>query len=73
MKLAGVRSHAANPQPKIRRLPKRKVARAEGKMRNLREIFADYNNIMADRRDPKGMGGTWRETTRQHPSNTWVV
>ena len=73
MKRAGVRSHAANPQPKIRRLPKRKVPRAEGKMRDLREIFADYNNIMADHRDPKGRGGTWRETTPQYSSDTLRV
>ena len=42
-------------------------------MRNLREIFADYNNIMADHRDPKGRGGTWRETTPQYSSDTLRV
>jgi len=32
--------------------------------------FTDYNDVVADHEDPKGMGGAWRD---DHPSNVGAV
>ena len=58
----------------MRRLLKRKVAEQKGICAICHEEFTDYNDIVPDHRDPKGMGGAWRD---DHPgnisSNTLVV
>jgi hypothetical protein len=49
-------------------------------MRHLHEDFTDYNNVVPDHKNPKGMGGAWRDdhpgniqATREYPGYTLVV
>jgi hypothetical protein len=50
----------------MRKLLKRKVADQKGICAICHEEFTDYNDIVPDHRDPKGMGGAWRD---DHPDN----
>jgi hypothetical protein len=46
--------------------PDRKIAEQDRKCAICHEEFTDYNDIVPDHRDPKGMGGSWRD---DHPDN----
>jgi len=46
----------------MRTLLKRKIIEQNMKCAICHEEFTDYNDIVPDHRDPKGMGGAWRET-----------
>ena len=48
--------------------PKNRRARRE--VRNLPPAFTDYNEIVPDHIEPKGMGGAWRD---DHPENIQAV
>jgi hypothetical protein len=50
----------------MRKLLNRKILQQGGKCAICHEEFADYNDIVPDHRDPKGMGGAWRD---DHPGN----
>ncbi len=50
----------------MRKLPNRKVVEQGGKCAICHEEFTDYNDVVPDHRDPKGMGGAWRD---DHPDN----
>ena len=50
----------------MRKLLKRKVAEQSRICTICHEEFTDYNDIVPDHRDPKGMGGAWRD---DHPDN----
>jgi hypothetical protein len=50
----------------MRKLLKRKVSEQNGICAICHEEFTDYNDIVPDHRDPKGMGGAWRD---DHPDN----
>lgn len=50
----------------MRKLLKRKVSEQSGICAICHEEFTDYNDIVPDHRDPKGMGGAWRD---DHPDN----
>jgi hypothetical protein len=50
----------------MRKLLKRKVSEQKGICAICHEEFTDYNDIVPDHRDPKGMGGAWRD---DHPDN----
>lgn len=50
----------------MRKLLKRKVAEQNSICAICHEEFTDYNDIVPDHRDPKGMGGAWRD---DHPDN----
>jgi hypothetical protein len=50
----------------MRKLLKRKVAEQKGICAICHEEFTDYNDVVPDHRDPKGMGGAWRD---DHPDN----
>jgi hypothetical protein len=43
----------------MRKLLKRKVVAQDGKCAICHEEFTDYNDIVPDHIDPKGMGGAW--------------
>ena len=49
----------------MRKLLKQKVAEQKGICAICHEEFTDYNDIVPDHRDPKGMGGAWRD---DHPT-----
>lgn len=50
----------------MRKVMKRKVVEQEGKCGICRVEFTDYNDIVPDHIDPRGMGGSWRD---DHPEN----
>jgi hypothetical protein len=50
----------------MRKLLNRKVVEQGGKCAICHEEFTDYNDVVPDHRDPKGMGGAWRD---DHPDN----
>src|SRR5208337_1216285 len=50
----------------MRKLLKWKVAEQNRICAICHQEFTDYNDIVPDHRDPKGMGGAWRD---DHPDN----
>ena len=50
----------------MRKLLNRKIVEQGRKCAICNEEFTDYNDIVPDHRDPKGMGGAWRD---DHPDN----
>ena len=50
----------------MRKLLNRKIVEQDRKCAICHEEFSDYNDIVPDHRDPKGMGGAWRD---DHPDN----
>jgi hypothetical protein len=50
----------------MRKLMNRKIVEQGGICPICHEEFTDYNDIVADHREPKGMGGAWRD---DHPDN----
>ena len=50
----------------MRKLLNRKIVDQDKKCAICHEEFTDYNDIVPDHRDPKGMGGAWRD---DHPDN----
>jgi len=50
----------------MRKLLNRKIVEQDRKCALCHEEFTDYNDIVPDHRDPKGMGGAWRD---DHPDN----
>jgi hypothetical protein len=50
----------------MRKLMNRKIAEQGGKCAICHEEFTDYNDVVPDHRNPKGMGGAFRD---DHPSN----
>src|SRR6202035_4462957 len=50
----------------MRKLLNRKIVDQDKKCAICHEEFTDYNDIVPDRRDPKRMGGAWRD---DHPDN----
>lgn len=45
----------------MRQLLNRKIAEQDRKCAICREEFTDYNDIVPDHKEPKGMGGAWRD------------
>ena len=54
----------------MRKLLKRKVVEQRGTCAICFEEFSDYNDVVPDHINPKGMGGAWRD---DHPSNIQAV
>jgi hypothetical protein len=50
----------------MRKLLNRKVVEQDRQCAICHEEFTDYNDIVPDHIDPKGMGGAWRD---DHPDN----
>ena len=50
----------------MRKLLNRKIIDQSRKCAICQEEFSDYSDIVPDHRDPKGMGGAWRD---DHPDN----
>ena len=50
----------------MRKLLNVKIRQQAGICAICHEEFTDYNDIVPDHRDPKGMGGAWRD---DHPDN----
>jgi len=50
----------------MRKLLNRKIVEQNKICALCREAFTDYNDVVPDHRDPKGMGGAWRD---DHPDN----
>jgi hypothetical protein len=50
----------------MRKLMNRQILEPGGICPICHEEFTDYNDVMPDHRDPKGMGGAWRD---DHPDN----
>jgi hypothetical protein len=50
----------------MRKLLNRKIVEQGRKCATCHEEFTDYNDIVPDHKDPKGMGGAWRD---DHPDN----
>ena len=50
----------------MRKLLNRKVREQAGICAICHEAFTDYNDIVPDHKNPKGMGGAWRD---DHPDN----
>ena len=50
----------------MRELLNRKIVEQGRKCAICHKEFTDYNDIVPDHRDPKGMGGAWRD---DHPDN----
>jgi hypothetical protein len=50
----------------MRKLPNRKIVEQDRKCAICHEEFTDYNDVVPDHRNPKGMGGAWRD---DHPDN----
>ncbi len=50
----------------MRKLLNQKIMNQGRKCAICLEEFSDYNDIVPDHRDPKGMGGAWRD---DHPDN----
>lgn len=53
-------------QAEMRKLLKRKIVEQDKKCAICHEEFTDYNDIVPDHKNPKGMGGAWRD---DHPDN----
>ena len=45
----------------MRKLLNRKIAEQEGRCAICKAAFTDYNEIVPDHIEPKGMGGAWRD------------
>ena len=45
----------------MRKLLNRKIVEQDRKCAICHEEFTDYNDIVPDHREPKGMGGAWRD------------
>src|SRR5450759_5476725 len=54
----------------MRKLLNRKIVEQDRKCAICHEEFMDYSDIVPDHRDPKGMGGAWRD---DHPDNIRAV
>ena len=54
----------------MRKLLKRKVVEQDGRCAICLAEFTDYNDIVPDHIDPRGMGGAFRD---DHPSNIQAV
>jgi len=54
----------------MRKLLKRKVREQNGICALCHREFTDYNDIVPDHKNPKGMGGSWRD---DHPDNIQAV
>jgi len=54
----------------MRKLLNRKIAEQDGKCAICHQIFTDYNEIVPDHIEPKGMGGAWRDDS---PENIQAV
>jgi hypothetical protein len=54
----------------MRKLLNRKIREQAGICAICHEEFTDYNNVVPDHRNPKGMGGAWRD---DHPDNIQAV
>jgi hypothetical protein len=50
----------------MRKLLNRKIVEQDRKCAICHEEFTDYNDVVPDHRNPKGMGGAWRD---DHPDN----
>jgi len=50
----------------MRKLLNRKIVEQDRKCAICHQEFTDYNDIVPDHTDPKGMGGAWRD---DHPDN----
>jgi hypothetical protein len=50
----------------MRKLLNRKIAEQNGICAICLEPFTDYNDVAPDHKNPKGMGGAWRD---DHPDN----
>jgi hypothetical protein len=50
----------------MRKLLKRKVVEQNNQCAICHEEFTDYNDVVPDHKEPKGMGGAWRD---DHPEN----
>jgi hypothetical protein len=50
----------------MRKLLKGKVVEQNGMCGICHQPFTDYNDVVPDHRNPKGMGGAWRD---DHPDN----
>jgi len=46
------------------------IPKQDGKCAICHETFTDYNEIVPDHIEPKGMGGAWRD---DHPENIQAV
>jgi hypothetical protein len=49
---------------------KRKIAEQGGRCGICHEEFTDYNDVVPDHKNPKGMGGAWRDDS---PDNIQAV
>jgi hypothetical protein len=54
----------------MRNLLNRKIREQAGICAICHEEFTDYNDVVPDHRNPKGMGGAWRD---DHPDNIQAV
>jgi len=54
----------------MRKLLNRKTVEQDGKCAICRAPFTEYNEIVPDHIEPKGMGGAWRD---DHPENIQAV
>lgn len=54
----------------MRKLLNRKIVEQNRKCAICHEEFTDYNDVVPDHKDPKGMGGAWRD---DHPDNIQAV
>ena len=54
----------------MRNLLNRKICEQAGICTICHEQFTDYNDVVPDHRNPKGMGGAWRD---DHPDNIQAV
>ena len=50
----------------MRKLLNRKIVEQDGKCAICHREFTDYNDVVPGHKDPKGMGGAWRD---DHPDN----
>jgi len=50
----------------MRKLLNRKIVEQDRKCAICHEEFTDYSDVVPDHRNPKGMGGAWRD---DHPEN----
>jgi hypothetical protein len=50
----------------MRKLLNQKIVEQEGICPICHEEFTDYNDVVPDHKNPKGMGGAWRD---DHPEN----
>lgn len=50
----------------MKKLLKRKIVEQNRICATCKEPFTDYNDVVPDHKEPKGMGGAWRD---DHPDN----